>query len=408
MSYADLDFDLTPEERAQRDLARRFGAEVMRPAGIALDRMPDPAQVIAKGSPLWDVVRQHRELGLHRRGLPEAVGGLLDGATPMSSFVITEELGYADAGLAISLGVAAHPFRYAAMSDDAEMRGWARDFCADTTGELIGCWGVTEPDHGSDWISAPQPDFDAKSAPNVKARLVGDEYILNGQKSAWVSNGTIATHAALHLSLDPAQGMHGTGICVLPLDLPGISRGPALDKIGQRPLNQGEIYFHDVRVPRKYMVVPDTAAATTALRTILTGANTGMSILFAGLAKAAFDEALTYARERVQGGVAIFEHQNIKLKLMHMFDQVEAARSLSRRVFLHNSARPPGSVPHAMAAKIRSTQTAFDVAAEAIQVFGGVGLTREYPIEKIFRDAKASMIEDGENSALALTGAVFL
>jgi alkylation response protein AidB-like acyl-CoA dehydrogenase len=294
------------------------------------------------------------------------------------------------------------------MSDDAELQGWARAFCADTEGELIGCWGVTEPDHGSDWISAPQPDFDAKAAPNVKARRVGDDYVLNGQKSAWVSNGTIATHAALHLSLDPAQGMHGSGICILPLDLPGISRGAPLDKIGQRPLNQGEIFFHDVRVPRKYMVVPDTAAGTAALRTILTGANTGMSILFAGLAKAAFDQALTYARERVQGGVPIFEHQNIKLKLMHMFDQVEAARSLSRRVFLHNSACPPGSVPHAMAAKIRSTQTAFDVAAEAIQVFGGVGLTKEYPIEKIFRDAKASMIEDGENSALALTGAVFL
>ena len=367
--------------------------------------------MVADGSPLWDVVRQYRELGLHRRGLPEAVGGLQDGATPMSSYLITEELGYADAGLAISLGVAAHPFTYAAMSDDAEIRGWARAFCDDTAGELIGCWAVTEPDHGSDWIAAPQPGPEVERpdrAPNVKARLVGDQYVLNGQKSAWVSNGTIATHAALHLSLDPAQGMHGTGICVLPLDLPGISRGTPLDKIGQRPLNQGEIFFHDVCVPRKYMMVPDTATATAALRDILTGANTSMSILFAGLAKAAFDEALAYARKRVQGGVPIFEHQNIKLKLMHMFDQVEAARSLSRRVFLHNAARPPGSVPHAMAAKIRSTETAFEVAAEAIQVFGGLGLTREYPIEKIFRDAKSSMIEDGENSALALTGAHFL
>jgi alkylation response protein AidB-like acyl-CoA dehydrogenase len=411
MSYADLDYDLTAEERAQRDLARRFGAEVMRPAGITLDRMADPAQVIAKESPLWDVVRQYREIGLHRRGLPESVGGLEDGATPMSSYVITEELGYADAGLAISLGVAAHPFRYAAVSDDPELQALARAFCEDTEGELIGCWGVTEPDHGSDWISAPQPGLELEKrdrAPNVKAKRVGDDYVLNGQKSAWVSNGTIATHAALHLALDPEQGMHGTGICLVPLDLPGISRGAPLDKIGQRPLNQGEIFFHDVCVPKKYMVVPDTAAGTLALRTILTGANTSMSILFAGLAKAAFDEALAYARQRVQGGVPIFEHQNIKLKLMHMFDLVEAARSLSRRVFLHNSAQPPGSFPHAIVAKIRSTETAFQTAAEAIQVFGGVGLTRECPIEKIFRDAKSSMIEDGENSALALTGAVFL
>jgi alkylation response protein AidB-like acyl-CoA dehydrogenase len=412
MTYSDLDFDLSPEERAQRDLARRFGAEVLRPAGIALDRLADPAAVVADDSPLWDVVRQYRELGLHRRGLPEAVGGFQDGSsTPMSSYVITEELGYADAGLAISLGVAAHPFTYAAMSDDAEIRDWARAFCADTEGELIGCWAVTEPDHGSDWISAPQPGPELEKrdrAPNVKAKLVGDHYVLNGQKSAWVSNGSIATHAALHLSLDPAQGMHGTGICVLPLDLPGIWRGAPLDKLGQRPLNQGEIFFHDVCIPKKYMVVPDTAGGTAALRNILTGANTSMSILFAGLAKAAFDEALAYARQRVQGGVPIFEHQNVKLKLMHMFDQVEAARSLSRRVFLHNAARPPGSFPHAISAKIRSTESAFAVAAEAIQVFGGIGLTRDCPIEKIFRDAKASMIEDGENSALALTGAAFL
>jgi alkylation response protein AidB-like acyl-CoA dehydrogenase len=133
-----------------------------------------------------------------------------------------------------------------------------------------------------------------------------------------------------------------------------------------------------------------------------------MSVLFGGLAKAAFDEALKYSKERIQGGVPIFEHQNIKLKLMDMFNKVEAARSLSRRVSAYNAANLPGSIPHAMAAKCRSTEAAFQVASEAIQIFGGNGLSKEYPIEKIFRDAKASMIEDGENSALALTGAAFL
>ncbi|MEE9516899.1 MAG: acyl-CoA dehydrogenase family protein [Candidatus Adiutricales bacterium] len=409
MSYPDLDIDLTDEQKAMRDMARKFGMEVMRPLGIELDNMADPADVIADGSPLWDVFKQYRELGLHKRAMPKAFGGMLEDMDRLSGLLVSEEFGYADSGLAISLGVAGHPFRYAALSDDPELQGWARDYCEDTECSMIGCWAITEPDHGSDWISGPQPDFnDPKSGPSLKAVKKGDEYILNGQKSAWVSDGTIATHATLHVNLDPSKGMHGSVICILPLDLPGISKGKPLNKIGQRALNQGEIFFEDVKIPKKYMVVPDPTVSQRGLKVIFTGANTGMSVLFGGLAKAAFDEALKYSKERIQGGVPIFEHQNIKLKLMDMFNKVEAARSLSRRVSAYNAANPPGSIPHAMAAKCRSTEAAFQVASEAIQIFGGNGLSKEYPIEKIFRDAKASMIEDGENSALALTGAAFL
>jgi len=119
---------------------------------------------------------------------------------------------------------------------------------------------------------------------------------------------------------------------------------------------------------------------------------------------------LKYARERVQGGVPIFEHQNIKLKLMNMFTLVESARSLSRRTQAFNvsSLPAPGSLPHAVCAKGLSTEAAFKVASEAIQIFGGNGLSKEYSIEKMFRDARASMIEDGTNEALALIGAAFL
>jgi alkylation response protein AidB-like acyl-CoA dehydrogenase len=238
--------------------------------------------------------------------------------------------------------------------------------------------------------------------------LKGDEYVLTGQKAAWVSNGTIATHATVHVSLEPSKGMHGQGIAVLPLDLPGISKGKPLNKLGQRPLNQGEIFFEEVKIPRKWMVVPDASRSQPMMQAIMTGANTGMSVMFAGLAKASFDEALRYARERVQGGVPIFEHQSIKLKLMSMFSQVEAARSLARRTAAYNAANPPGSLPHAVAAKGRSTESAFLVASEAVQIFGGNGLSREYPVEKMLRDARASMIEDGTNEALALIGADFL
>jgi len=415
MAYVDLDYGLDEEQKAARDMARRFAVEVMRPNGIALDRLADPADVIARGSQLWDVIRTFRELGLHKRNLPEAIGGLAGKMDPMSNYLINEQLGYGDSGLAISLGAAGSPFAYAAMSQDPEIRGWAEDYVNDTSGEIIGCWAITEPDHGSDWVNAGEaalakPQF----APQVRAVKKGKEYILNGQKSAWVSNGTLATHASLHVSLDPSMGMQGTSVCILPLDLPGISRGKPLNKLGQRALNQGEIFFEDVVIPEKYMlmgvemITRRTQGQSDVDSGAIAGPNTGMAVTFAGVALSAFDEGLKYARERIQGGVPIIEHQNIKLKLMRMFQMVEAARSLARRNFMYNTHNNPGSSPHAVSAKALSTETAFMVASEALQIHGGNGLTKEYCIEKILRDARASMIEDGTNDALMISAARFL
>lgn len=128
-----------------------------------------------------------------------------------------------------------------------------------------------------------------------------------------------------------------------------------------------------------------------------------MAIMFGGLARAALDEAIAYAKDRIQGGVPIFEHKNIKLKLFEMFMMTESARSLGRRLQLYNSLSGASSMVHTMAGKWMSTETAFKVASEAIQIFGGNGLSKEYVIEKLFRDARAAMIEDGTNEALALS-----
>ncbi len=410
MNYPDLDVNLSDDEKTIRDMAQRFGAEVLRPTGIRLDRLANPEDVIAPGSELWDVHRAYRELGLHKLRIPAELGGMGGQASLLSGILISENLGYADSGLALSLAVTGSPFGYAAMSEDPELQDWARAYANDTKAEMIGCWAITEPDHGSDWIMAGEKSSsNPKMAPGLRAKRHGDDYVLNGQKSSWVSNGTIATHAALHVSLDPEQGMHGTAICIVPLDLPGIRKGPALNKHGQRGLNQGEIFFEEVVIPRKYMVVPTTEAANKIVGyNIWTGANTGMSVTFAGVAKSALDEAIKYANERVQGGVPIIEHQNIKLKLMNMFQMTEAARSLSRRTMAYNAANPPGSLAHAVSAKALSTETAFKVASEAVQIHGGNGLSKEYVVEKIMRDARASMIEDGTNEVLLLRGSEFL
>jgi len=412
MGYLELDTTINEEQRAVQDMARRFAMEVMRPAGIELDKLSDPADVIAEGSVLWDVMKKQRELDLHKAAIPKEFGGLMGDRDPLTGVLIAEQMGIGDAGLAISFGVSNFPFRFAAMSPEPELQQLARDYCEDSECAMIGCWALTEPEHGSDWVLAGQSETaGAKCAPSLKTVLKGDEYILNGQKAAWVSNGTIATHAVLHVGIDPERGMGGTGIAIVPLDLEGITKGKPLDKIGQRPLNQGGIVFQDARIPKQYMVFDATLAdmMVNMGEMILAGANGGMAVVFAGLARAAFDEAFKYSQERIQGGVPIFEHKNIKLKLFKMFTMVEAARANARRMAMFNAAHQeaPSGV-HAVAAKCLSTETATFVASEAIQIFGGNGLAREYPIEKMFRDARASMIEDGVNETLSLQAVEFL
>ena len=400
MTYRDIDMNVSNETQAMLNEVKKFSMEVMRPVGIRLDKFANPEEVIASGSALWDVFKGFRELGLHTMEIPKACGGMAEENDPMNMVLIAEQLGYADAGLAISLGVSCMPFNTAAMFPTPVMQQLARDFCEDREGKMIGCWAITEPEHGTDWsIGGNNP----KCGPAVKAVLKGDEYVINGEKSAWVSNGTIATHALLHVGLDPLRGMQGQGLAIIPLDLPGISRGKPLDKMGQRPLNQGAIMFEDVLIPKEYMVIPYPDLINALGGQGLARVNGGMAIVFAGLARAAFDEAFTYAKQRIQGGVPICEHPTIKLKLMKMFTLVEAARANVRRMALYNLNNPLSpAVAHAVAAKCFSTETATKVASEAMQIFGGYGLAKEFPIEKMYRDARASMIEDGVNEALSI------
>ncbi|HXZ38047.1 MAG TPA: acyl-CoA dehydrogenase family protein [Thermodesulfobacteriota bacterium] len=408
MGIRELNVDLTEEHIALRDAARKFLEGVWRPASIALDKLSDPQEVIAHNSILWDVFRRTQELGYHKMPFPKAVGGLELDILSMS--LISEEMGWAAPDLAVSLAVSVTPFAYAQLSPESEVRDLTRKFCEDTDARMIGCWAITEPDHGSDWILLDvEEGKNPKIVPQVRAVPDGDHYLINGQKSSWVSNGSIATHAALWVSLNPSIGMEGGGIAVVPLNLPGVFRGKPLNKLGQRALNQGEIFFDNVRVPKSMMIAQEPMGFKFMSHAQLALANGLMGLCFAGTAQAALEEAIKYARTRVQGGQPICKHQAVKLKLFDMFVSVEAARSLARRVAVYNGGllkklQLP-AVHYAMAAKVLSTETAFRVASEAIQVYGGYGLCKDYYVEKIFRDTRAAMIEDGTNEVLSLGGA---
>ncbi len=399
--------DLTddpPEQKQLRDQTRRFAAEVLRPASIELDGL-SPEEVIAPKSRLWEVFREAYKAGYHLRGFPPQLGGA--GLAPMDAWVVGEEFGWGSAGLSISLGVTSMPFAFAALTGNPDlMRDVVMPYVQDKEGKYIGCWGATEPQHGSDAIlysgeySRPDIHFDCM------ARRDGDEWVINGQKSAWVSNGTIATHTLGFFCGDPSKGMDGTCVAVVPLDLPGVSRGKPLNKLGQRALNQGEIFFDNVRIPRHYMLLEPGTFGSSA-EGILAQANAGMSATFCGVARAAFEEAFSYAQERVQGGVPLTEHQLIQRKLFDMFTKLQAARSLSRLA----SSRLLGGQPtthYSIAAKVFCTETAFELASDAIQILGGMGLAKGMLPEMLMRDARASMIEDGANDVLALAGFRYL
>lgn len=392
--FIEWETPLTDEEREVRDAVHRFADDVLRPIGRRLDKLADPADVIAPGSELWEVFRRHEQLGL------DDVAASPD-LTPLQQArmrcVIGEEQGWGDAGLAVSLGVHGFPRLAATMTgrDDLVER---------FAGEgQVGCWCGTEPDHGSDMIMHHDRIGEWPKPPNLVARKDGDEFVINGQKSAWVSNGTIATATSMFCAVDLGDGELGMASFLVPLDVPGVTRGKPLDKIGQRALNQGEIFFDDVRVPASSMVVPPDVMGI-GMDVVMATANSGMGSIFAGLARAAFELALGYAKERVQGGVPIVEHQSVKSRLFDMYRRVEAATALSRRTVIWGMTNGP-RLELAVASKTFATQTAFDVASAALQIFGGNGLTREYPIEKILRDARASMIEDGCNEVLGIVAA---
>ena len=403
-NYHELNVALPKEIESLKENVHRFAKEVLRPAAAALDRMADPRDVIALGSPLRNVFKQAYQLGYHVAGLPTELGGM--GLRGLAMHVLIEEMAWGAVDLGLGILCASFPFSTAAASGNRELyEKFVKPFIADREGCFIGCWAITEPQHGSDTLVPGTPQFhNPRVAGQVVARTDGDSYVINGQKAAWVSNGTIATHAALYLTTERKAGMAGGGIAFVPLNQPGVSKGKPLNKLGQRALNQGEIYFDNVRIPRSWMLTRSDGYEF-ALEQTLTFANTAMATAFTGVARAAYEEALEYSKQRIQGGKPICEHQLVQKHLFEMFTKVEACRALSRAVMTYNQTSMTPSLEHAIAAKTFCTQTAFEVASDALQVFGGNGLSKEYAMEKLFRDARASLIEDGTNDVLSLAGA---
>ena len=390
---------LSEEEEAIQQQVRSYARDVMRPVGFELDSMT-PDEVIAEGSPLWGALATFNDLGIN----PTTVSEMDRESQARLYPLVYEELGYGDSGIAISLAAGSLASLLAINYENKAM--------AELTEGKLGSWAITEPDHGSDIL-----DYNRENAhpggeygkPNIVVRFDGDDLVIDGQKSAWVSNGTISQVTVLFAACDTGNGpdTRRGAVVVVPLDLPGITRGKPLNKTGQRALNQGEIYFDNVRVSKENLLVgPDEYEASTY--TILAEANMIMGAIFAGQARAAYELAVNYCNERKAGGTLLRNHQYTKHRVFEMFRKIEAARALNHRVYNYNFNAPTPAIQLSVASKVTSTQTAYEVCSEALQIHGGNGLTKEYPLEKMWRDARASLIEDGTNETLGMKAGGYL
>jgi acyl-CoA dehydrogenase len=385
-------------EEFQRTL-RHFAETVMRPIGAELDKM-EPADVIGEGSPLWALYSEYAKLGINVETIASMEPETLAEVFP----VILEELGWGDAGLGVSCAASMLPTYISALLGRTDIVERYKD--------TLGCWGITEPDRGSDSLD-PAGNLAHPRAnmqrPNCVAKISDGKITINGQKSAWVSNGPVAGVSILFCAVETSSGFDPASgaVVIVPLDADGVSRGKNLHKLGQRALPQGEIFFDNVEVDIENMIAgPEDYKKACYM--ILTEANALMGSLFTGCGRAAYDHAYTYAHERRQGGVPIIRHQDVSRRIFHMARRVEISCALSRRVIRHNLLQPMPALQASIMSKVTATQNAFDIASDAVQIFGGNGLTAEYPVEKIMRDARSSMIEDGCNDVLAIKGGACL
>lgn len=398
VGFSGFETPLSEEEAAVQAGLHRFARDVMRPLGAQLDRMT-AEEVIAPGSPYYSLFTEYMKLGLDPAMLMQLPPEI---AVRMES-LIGEELGWGDAGLAVSLVVTAFPGQMAAIMGNQELV----DLCAGR----IGCWMITQPDKGSDVQVFDMARDWAPGKPgnkgNVWGRVEGDEIVINGQCSAWVSNGAVAQVALGYISAEydgsffEANGRpHGMTV-IIPLDLPGVSKGKPLDKIGQRALPQGEIYFDNVRVPKRFAVaLKDEYYGSMASAWSFAG--THMAQMFTGVARAAFEMALQFCHERKQGGQRLIDHQLTRWRLGDMLRRVELCRSVARRSLAYARLSPLTHPYVTAASKVTVTQEAMKVVDEAFQLFGGSATSRDYPIEKLYRDTRVALIEDGENYVLTM------
>lgn len=320
-----------------------------------------------------------KEMGLNALEIPEEYGG--PGLSRVDVAALFEEMAVADAGFATTIsasGLGTKPVLIAG-NEDQKAR-----VCDILVNGGFGAFGLTEPGAGSD-----------PGAGKTVAVKDGDDYILNGQK-CFITNGGIADFYCITALTDKeAPGTHGMSIFLVEKDTPGLSHGVEEDKMGIRLSNTTDVILEDVRVPKENLLGGEGKGFAIAMKT-LDQARAWMGVVSTGLAQRAMNEAIAYTKERKQFGRPVLKFQAMQFKIADMAIKIEASRQMNAYALTLMDQGVPFSREAAIA-KCFASDTAMECTTEAVQMFGGYGYIRDYPVEKLMRDAKIFQIFEGTN-----------
>ena len=363
-------FSLTEEQRALRQLAREFASNEIAPLAAEHDRLSRHPQ---------EILEKAYALGLMDMTVPEAYGGAALGM--METCLVSEELAAGCSGIGTAIlanTLALTPLLLAA--SPAQMKMHVEPLCA---GPHLAALCMTEPQAGSD-----------VGAVKTTAIRAGDHYVVTGTKTL-IDNGGVAQLYSVFASTNPDQGVKGLSAFIVPADLPGVSVGKHEDKMGQRAINTSEVIFEEVSVPIENRLGEEGEGFSIFLET-LSRNKPWIAASAVGVARAALEEATSYAREREQFGQPIASFQAVQFKLADMAIKIEAARLLAwQAAWQVDQGIRHG--PQSAIAKCYASDIAMEVTTDAVQVLGGYGYIREYPVEKMMRDAKAFQLYTGTN-----------
>lgn len=360
---------LTEDQKELQMLARDFAQKDIAPYAQEWDR----ASELPK-----DVLNKAYEMGLHIMGIPEKFGGL--GLDVTTRCIIREELGKADAGFAITIGASILGYKPLEIAGTEEQIKRFADLTLDGN---LSAFCLTEASGGSDAAQT-----------KTTAQKVGDEYILNGSK-CFITNGGIAGVYTVFAATDKSKGVKGLSAFMVERDTPGISVGKEEDKMGIRTSNTTDVIFEDVKIPAANLIGREGDGFKIAMQTLDRTRPEG-SATAVGICQAAIDHSVKYAKERSVFGKPIAKHQAISFMLADMEIQTEAARQM----VLYAARLADNGIYDSRVsacAKTFCADTAVKVTTDAVQILGGYGYCKDYPVEKLMRDAKIYQIFEGTN-----------
>ena len=369
-----MDYFLNENQRTLKELAHRIAEEKVRPVRAQLD--------VSEEFP-WEIIRELAASDLFRIFVPEAYDGLGGGCLDLC--LVVEELSRVCSGVAVSYAASAlGSFGLVLFGSDDQKQKYLPDIAA---GKKLAAFALTEPSAGSD-------------AGNIQttAEKTADGYVLNGTKQFITNGGEAEVYTVICLT-DRSRGPRGASAILVDKGTPGFTFGKKEKKLGIRTSATRELVFRDCHVPESNRLGREGAGFIITMK-ILDTSRPGIAAQALGVAQGAYEAALEYAKQRVQFGHPIVAIPAVQQKLAEMALQVEAARALTYSVARAIDGGQKDAGAEAAMAKVFASDVAMKVAVDAIQVFGGAGYMRDYPVEKMLRDAKITQIYEGANEVL--------